>query len=74
MTNETLHQALEHLLHIRGAVDRIDQKLDDFTACVGRLEIKTAETHLQLAKLSVQFDKVETSLTRVEKRLDLVEA
>ncbi len=65
---------IEHLRHIRGAVDRTEQRLDDLTTRVGRIETNTGQIYVILAEHSVRFDHLETRITRIEKRLDLAEA
>jgi uncharacterized coiled-coil protein SlyX len=65
---------LKHLRHIRAAVDRTEQRLDDLTTRVGRIETNIGQIYVTLAEHSVRFDHLETRITRIEKRLDLAEA
>lgn len=68
MPESTKNLILEHLAPTRAAVDRVEQRLDDMTIRIGHLE--TFFTHEQ----SVQFDRVEATLARIEKRLELTDA
>lgn len=65
---------LEHLCHIRGSVDRSEQRLDDLTLRVGRIETNIAQIHVASAEHSVRFDRLEARVARIEKRLDLADA
>ena len=60
MSENTENLVLEHLAPMRAAVDRVEQRLDDMTTCIGQLE--TSFAHEQ----SVRFDRVEARLARVE--------
>ncbi len=81
MSPNTENLVLEHLRHMRAAVDRVEQRLDDFTIRIGHLETSfapmqnsLAHVQVQLAEQSVRFDRVEARLARIEKRLDLTDA
>ena len=58
---------------MRGQLDRIETRLDDLTRRVGRIETDVAQLHVTLAEHSLRFDRLEGRVTRIEKRLDLVE-
>ncbi len=78
MVENVENLVLEQLRHIRSTVDRMETRLDDLTGRVGRLETSFAQTmgnvQVTLAEHSVRMDRIDTRLTRIEKRLDLVEA
>ncbi len=65
---------LEHLRHIRGQIDRVETKLDDLILRVGHIERSVAEHSVQLAEVNGRFDRLDGRVTRIEKRLDLVES
>ena len=58
---------LEHLPHIRGAVDGIR---DDMREVKGRLGILES----QYANLSNRMDRLDSRIDRIERRLELTEA
>lgn len=74
MASETDNLVLKHLPDIRGSLDRVEQRFDDLTVRVGRIETNIAQIYVALAEHSVRFDHLETRITRIEKRLDLAEA
>ena len=78
MNENTENLVLEYLPHLRAGMDRLNDRLDDLTARVGRLEVNMAQgfarTEVALAEHSVRFDKVEKRLDRIETRLGLIEA
>ena len=58
---------LEHLRHIRGAVDGLREDMQDVKGRLGILE------H-QYANLSVRIDRLDGRVLRIEQRLGLVDA
>ncbi len=64
MSTESL--ILEHLRAIRASVDRL---VDDMQEVKGRLGI----LEQQYASISTRLDRMDERITRIEKRLDLVE-
>ena len=68
MPESTKNRLLEHLAPTQAAVDRVEQRLDDMTICIGHLE--TFFTHEQSRFSSI----VEARLARIEKRLELADA
>lgn len=54
-------------------LERIDARLDELVNRVGYLERNAAETSVQIAGLSTRMDNFDRRLTRIERRLDLVE-
>jgi len=67
---ETDNIVLEHLRHIRGAVDAMREDVREVKHRVGSLECEVAHVHVKVAELSERVDRLE----RVEKRLDLTDA
>ena len=67
---ETDNIVLEHLRHIRGAVDAMREDVREVKHRVGSLEREVAHVHVKVAELSERVDRLE----RVEKRLDLTDA
>ncbi len=67
MTTEAENPVLEHLRHIRGAVDALRED---------NREIKTRLGILgqQYASLSSRIDRIKGRLDRIEKRLELADA
>lgn len=53
---------------------RIDEKLDVLIADVRDLKIRTTNTEEALAGVNRRLDRLDDRITRIEKRLDLVEA
>ena len=74
MSENVENLVLQHLLHIRSAVGRIETRLDDLTLGVGHLETNLAHVQVQMAEQSVRLDRFDARLARIEKRLDLAEA
>jgi len=64
---ETESIMLEHLRHIRGAVDGLR---DDMREVKGRLGILES----QYANLSNRMDRLDSRVERIERRLELTEA
>lgn len=64
---------LEHLRHIRGAVDSMRDDVRELKR-IGGLEREMAHVHVKLAEMSERIDRVSDRLERVERRLDLIEA
>ncbi len=64
---ETESIVLEHLRHIRGAVDGLR---DDMREVKGRLGILES----QYANLSNRMDRLDGRIERIERRLELTEA
>jgi chromosome segregation ATPase len=72
---------LEHLRHIRGAVDALREDMREMKLRVGGLErevalvhVELGQVHVRIAELSERVDRVSNRLERVEKRLDLTDA
>jgi hypothetical protein len=52
MVADAENLVLEHLRHIRAAVDRTEQRLDDLTTRVGRIETNIGQIYVTLAEHS----------------------
>jgi predicted nuclease with TOPRIM domain len=64
---ETDNVVLEHLLHIRGAVDGLRDDMREVKSRLGIVEN-------QYASLSNRLDRLDGRVERIEQRLDLAEA
>lgn len=65
---------LEHLRAIRATLEQHGDDLREIKGRLGILEQQDAGHTNQYAHLSVRLDRVDQRLSRIEKRLDLVEA
>jgi hypothetical protein len=74
MPDEPDNLILQHLRAIRGDVEAMRNTLAEHTGRLGRLERAIADVGVQLADHSVRFDRVNTQLDRIDRRLGLVEA
>jgi predicted nucleic acid-binding Zn-ribbon protein len=70
--NETESLVLEHLRHIRGAVDGLRDDKREVKQRVGALETEVAQVTVRLAEISNRVDRLSDRIERVERRLDLV--
>ncbi|TSD88536.1 hypothetical protein FFK22_011905 [Mycobacterium sp. KBS0706] len=66
MDEKTNNLVLEHLRHIRGAVDDIREDMREVKSRLGLLE-------QQYAIISGRLDRLTDRVERIERRLDLVE-
>lgn len=74
MNNNVENIILEHLKAIRSAVDITANDIQDLKFRAGNLEATAAQHGVLLASISTRIDKIDERVTRIEKRLDLVEA
>ena len=65
---------LEHLRHIRAAVDGLRDDMREVKQRIGSLETEVAQVNLKLAEVSNRVDRLANRIERIEKRLDLTEA
>ncbi|PZR87895.1 MAG: hypothetical protein DLM68_08025 [Hyphomicrobiales bacterium] len=70
---EVENLVLDHLRHTRGQLDRMEHKLEDVIARLGRPERAVADHSVQFAAINSKLDRLGARVTRIEKRLDLVE-
>jgi hypothetical protein len=69
---EVENLVLEHLRHMRGQLDRMESNIGEIKSRLGRLKAGLAQIHVTLAEQSLRLD-LGARVTRIEKRLDLVE-
>jgi uncharacterized protein (UPF0335 family) len=69
---------LEHLKRFQATLDRMDRKLEDVIARMGRLEVGLANVHRDIsygegvsAEQSVRMDRLAGRVERIERRLEL---
>ena len=65
---------LEHLPHIRGAVDGLGDDMREVKQRVGALEIEVARVNVRLAEVPNRIDRIANRVDRMEERLSLAEA
>ena len=71
---ETENLILEHLRHIRRAVDETRLDLMDLKTRVTAVEVSLGQVVTLLAAQSGRMDRIEDRLGRVERRLELSDA
>jgi archaellum component FlaC len=64
---------LEHVRHMRGQLDRMETRIEDVIMRLGHIERSVADHSVQLAEINTKLDRLDARVTRIEKRLDLVE-
>ena len=64
---------LEHLRHIRGAVDLVRDDMREVKQMVGALETEVAQVNVRLAEVSNRIDRLSNRVERIEQRLNLAE-
>jgi predicted nucleic acid-binding Zn-ribbon protein len=65
--SSTNHEILEHLLHIRRALDAIRQDMCELKTPVGALENR-------YLSMSSRLDRIDSRVERIERRLDLIDS
>ncbi len=70
---ETENLVLEHLRHIRGAVDGLREDMREVKQRVGALETGFAQVTVRLAEMSNRIDRLSDRVERIESRLELAE-
>jgi chromosome segregation ATPase len=73
MMAEVENLVLDHLRHMRGQLVRMEHKLADVIARLGHLERAVADHLVQLAEINTKLNRLDARVTRIEKRLGLVE-
>ncbi|HTV34288.1 MAG TPA: hypothetical protein VME69_14540 [Methylocella sp.] len=78
---EVEHLILEPLRHMRSQLDRIELSLEDVPVRLGHVELRlghveraAADHWVRLAEIDVKRDRLDAHVTRIERRLDLVES
>jgi hypothetical protein len=64
---KTDHEILEHLLHIRSTLDAMREDMRELRRPIGALESR-------YVSMSSQLDRINSSIERIEWRLDLTDA
>ena len=72
MTDEANNIVLEHLRHIRRAVDKIELDLIDVKTRLSSLEQVQGQMLALMGAMNQRMDRFDERLGRVERRLDLV--
>jgi chromosome segregation ATPase len=65
---------LEHLRHIRGAIDGLREDMREVKQRLGILENQYANLEIQYASVSSRLDRMDGRIERIERRLDLTDA
>jgi len=71
---ETDNIVLEHLRHIRGAIDGLRDDMREVKQRLGILENQYANLEIQYASVSNRLDRMDSRIERIERRLDLTDA
>jgi hypothetical protein len=74
MPQDTDSVVLEHLRHIRKAVDELRLDMIDVKARMTGVEGTLGHMMTQLGVLSGRSDRLEERMARIERRLDLVDS
>lgn len=73
MTEETENLVLEQLRRIRASQERMEQDIHDLKLRMTSVENQLGQHQVQFAAMNQRMDRVDERLTRIERRLDLVE-
>jgi hypothetical protein len=73
MADETTSLVLEHLRHIRSAVDDMRAEMKHFIMRMGLAERNVVSLHVADASQNVEIDRIKERLERIERRLELSE-
>jgi hypothetical protein len=73
MADETDNLVLEHLRHIRGAVEDMRAEMKHFIMRMGLAERNVVSFHVADASQNVEIDRIKERLERIERRLELTE-
>jgi predicted nucleic acid-binding Zn-ribbon protein len=74
VTTETEKVVLELLRCMRGTLDRIEMDLSDVRVRVSTIEHHLGQQQIQLAALNARMDRFDERLSRIERRMELVDA
>jgi archaellum component FlaC len=74
MSEQTDNLVLEQLRHMRAALERMDDGIQDIKRRMTSLELQVSTLHGDFAGQSMRIDRIEERLGRIEKRLGLIEA
>jgi hypothetical protein len=73
MAPETESVVLEHLRHIRRGVDNLGADVAELKTRVSAIEEVQGQVLVLIGSLNKRMDRFDERLTRVERRLDIVE-
>jgi hypothetical protein len=71
---ETDNVVLEHLRHIRGAVDGLRDDMREVKSRLGLLESPYGNLSTLHARLSICLDRIDARVERIERRLEWADA
>ncbi len=81
MTEQADNLVLEHLRHIRRAVDEthsdivdLKTRLTGVEGSIGQITSQLGHLQTQIASQTLRIDRMDERLSRIERRLDLVDA
>ena len=73
MTEDTTNIVLEHLRHIRRAVDELRLDVSDLKLRMTAVEGTLGNIQTQLAGQSARMDRMDERIGRIERRLELAD-
>jgi hypothetical protein len=73
MTDETSNLVLEHLRHIRAVVDETREDVKRLILRTGLIEQNFATCQVSEAGQNLEIDRIKERLSRIERRLELVD-
>jgi len=73
MTEDTTNIVLEHLRHIRPAVDELRLDVSDLKLRMTAVEGTLGNIQTQLAGQSARMDRMDERIGRIERRLELAD-
>ena len=74
MTDEVGNLVLEQLRHMRRTLDFVAQDVADLKLRMSAVENHLGQIQIQVAGLNGRMDRFDERLTRIERRLELVDA
>jgi predicted nucleic acid-binding Zn-ribbon protein len=74
MNDETANVVLEHLRRIRASQDRMELDVSEMKSRMSALEQTTGQVLISIGTMNQRMDRFDERLSRIEKRLDLIEA
>ena len=74
MTEDTTNLVLEHLRRIRASQERTELDIGEMKSRVSALEQTTGQIMTLLGTMNQRMDPFDERLSRIERRLDLIEA
>jgi hypothetical protein len=74
MTEDTTNLVLEHLRPIRASQERMELDVGEMKSRVSVLEQTTGQILNSLGTMNQRMDRSDERLSRIERRLDLIEA